>query len=216
MKEYPNARVVAGAYADRIFQKPTARALMRELNAKAAKINGVADFEDLIDELKVDISVQDGDVIQCGDLQFTAIDLPGHTKCSVGFYLAQEKFLVSVETLGVYYGEEDYLPAFLVGYQMALDSIEKAKKLDVERILLPHYGEVTGEMASAYLENSQRATMETAQTILSMCRAGKSDEEILAFLTRRDYKENVRPIYPVDAFSLNTRIMIDRVRKELM
>lgn len=216
VKAYPNAKVVAGTYADAIFQKPTARALMRELNAKAAKINGVTDYEDRIDELKVDISVQDGDVITCGDLQFTALDFPGHTKCSVGFYLAAEKLLLSVETLGVYYGEQDYLPAFLVGYQMALDSIDKAKMLNVERILLPHYGVVEGKKAKAYLDNSKQATIETAQTILSMCMEGKNNEEILDFLTERDYKENVRTIYPMDAFSLNTSIMIERVRKELM
>lgn len=216
VKAYPNAKVVAGAYADAIFKKPTARALMRELNAKAAQLNGVTDFEDLIDELRVDIPVRDGDLITCGDLRFTAIDLPGHTKCSVGFYLASEKLLLSVETLGVYYGEGDYLPAFLVGYQMALDSIQRAKALEAERILLPHYGAVEGDAARAYLENGERATVETARTILSMCREGKTDEEILAYLTEKDYKENVRPIYPIDAFSLNTGIMIDRVRKELL
>lgn len=216
VRAYPNAKVVAGAYADAVFKKPNARQLMRELNAKAAAINGVAEFEDLIDELRVDIPVQDGDVITCGKLEFTAIELPGHTKCSVGFYLASEKLLLGVETLGVYYGEGSYLPAFLVGYQMALDSIQKAQQLEIERILLPHYGVVEGEAVQAYFENSRYVTEEMAGTILSQCRSGKTDEEILEFLTRRDYRENVWPVYPIDAFSLNTRIMIDRVRKELM
>ena len=83
-KRYPNVQVVAGAYARSIFRKPSARAVMRDLDRKAAASLGVTSYEDLIDELQVDLPVCDGDVILCGRMRFEAVELPGHTKCSVG------------------------------------------------------------------------------------------------------------------------------------
>lgn len=216
VKRYPNAKVVAGTYVDKIFHKPSARAVMRELDNSAAQKHGVTEYEDLIDDLKVDITVDDGDVITCGDMRFTAIELPGHTKCSIGFYLSENKLLLGVETLGLYFGENTYLPSFLVGYQMALDSFHKAKKMDIERILLPHYGAVEKEDMQAYLDNSELVAKQSAQTITHMFRQGKTRDEILTYFTELNYKDNVKPTYPIDAFLLNTGIMIDQVKKELL
>ena len=88
--------------------------------------------------------------------------------------------------------------------------------MNVEKILLPHYGVVDREEAEVYLENSEESTREIAQTMLSMLKDGKTNEEILTFFEERDYRENVRPTYPIDAFHLNTSIMIEQIRKELL
>ena len=84
---YPDVKVVAGEYAVKIFAKPTARAVMRDLDRKFAEKCGVNEYEDLIDALRVDIPVKDGDTVRAGSMEFTVVDLPGHTKCSVGYYL---------------------------------------------------------------------------------------------------------------------------------
>ena len=215
-KAYPCAKVVAGAYAGKIFRKPSARAVMRELDRKAAEKYGITDYEDRIDALRVDISVKDGDVLACGDLRFTVIELPGHTRCSIGFYLEEKKLFLGTETLGVYFGENTYLPSYLVGYQMALDSFQKAKRLEIESILLPHYGVVDKEEALVYLDRSEMVAKETAQTIQALFRSGKTQEEIVSYFEQTVYKENVAPTYPIDAFRLNTGIMAGLIRKEWM
>lgn len=213
---FPQAKVVAGTYADRIFHRDSARAAMRRMNEKAAVQYGISQWEDLIDRLRVDIPVEDGDSIICGDLHFTAIALPGHTKCSMGYYLREAKMLLSVETLGVYSGGDIYMPSFLVGYQITLEAFRKVGLLDIERMLLPHYGVVEGEMVSVFLENSEKATRENARIILDLFRRGKNVEEILRILKEQDYRESIRPIYPIDAYLLNTGIMIEQVRRELL
>ena len=215
-KVYPGAKVIAGEYVAQIFQRSTAKAIMRDLNSKAAIKYGAPAYEDLIDQLKVDITVQDGESFRCGDFLFTAIALPGHTKCSYGFYLPEQKFLLGTETLGVYFGYGTYLPFFLVGYQLTLDSFAKVRQLDIEKILLPHYGVVDREEAAVYLKNSEESTREIAQTMLAMLKAGKTNREILAFFEERDYRENVSPTYPIDAFHLNINIMIEQIRKECL
>ena len=215
-KHYPNVQVVAGAYAAKIFSKPTARAVMGDLDRKAATSWGISDYEDLTGDLSADISVSNGDVIECGQMRFTAVELPGHTKCSVGYYLAENKLLLGSETLGVYCGDGIYLPSFLVGYQMALDSMQRAKELEIDQMLIPHYGPVSGEEAQEYLAKGEKIAKESANCILEQLNEGKSTQEILEYLTDLWYIDQVKAGYPYDAFRMNTEIMINLVRKELL
>jgi len=214
LKRYPDAKVVAGEYVKTIFAKASAREKMRELDRKFAHTCGIEAYDDLVDTLRVDIAVKDGDVITCGDMQFTVVELPGHTKCSVGFYLEDEELLLSTETLGVYFGNDTYMPSYLVGYQMTMDSFEKAKKLNISRILAPHYGLIEGDEAKRFLDNSQRASRAFAQALRDIFASGGSDEDALDYCRDHIYLEHVRPTYPIDAFLLNSSIMIDLIRKE--
>ena len=45
---YPNAKVIAGDYVAQIFQRPSAKTVMRELERKAAIKHSMTDYEDLI------------------------------------------------------------------------------------------------------------------------------------------------------------------------
>lgn len=214
LRHYNEAKVVAGEYVKTIFSKPTAREKMRDLDRKFARTCGVESYDDLADLLRVDIAVKDGDVIACGDMRFTVVALPGHTKCSVGFYLEEDRLLLSTETLGVYFGDDTYMPSYLVGYQMTMDSFEKAKKLEIERILVPHYGLIEGEEAKGFLANSQRASSAFADALRRIFAAGGSDEDALDYCREHIYLEHIRPAYPIDAFLLNSTIMIGLIRKE--
>ena len=64
LKRFPKAKVVAGEYAEKIFSKPSARAVMMDLDKKFALKNGVEYYENLSDNLRVDIPVSDGDKIK--------------------------------------------------------------------------------------------------------------------------------------------------------
>jgi len=216
LNRYPDAKVVAGEYAAKIFAKPTARAAMRDMDRKFAQKNGVTDYEDLIDTLRVDIAVNDGDRVHCGDMVFAVVALPGHTKCSVGYYLEEKKLLLGTETLGVYFGDGTYLPSCLVGFSMAYESFNKAKALDIENLLLPHYGVVGGDEARVYLARSEEVTRDTADKIKSLLLSGATNEEIVTHIEKTTYKDHVRPTYPEDAFRLNTGIMVELVRKEFL
>lgn len=215
-KHYPQAQVVAAAYTKHIFERPSARKAMLELDQKAARRYGVTNYEIPDDALRVDIPVKDGDVLTCGDFSLTVVALPGHTKCSIGFYLPKHKLLLGTETLGVCFGKGTYLPSFLVGYDMALNSFQTAKALEPEAILLPHYGLVRGQEAQEYLQKSEEVTVYTAKKIRELFAAGYSEQKILDFFTERFYQPHVAPVYPLDAFLLNTRIMIRLVWEELM
>lgn len=215
-KYWPDVKVVAGEYAAKIFSKPTAKAVMRDLDRKFAKACGIAEYEDLIDDLCVDIPVSDGDEIIAGDMKFTAINLPGHTRCSVGYYCKEEKLLLCSESVGVWNGEDDVVPSYLVSYALSMDSIAKVEKINPESILVPHFGVLTGEKAKLYLSRARISAAETTDEIANMIKQGKPKDEIISFFKEKFYRSYVITIYPIDAMELNTSIMIDLITREIV
>ncbi len=214
LKVWPEAKVVAGAHAKAVFQKPSAKALMRELDRKIAAFYGVEAYDDGIDFLRVDIPVEDGDIISAGDLSFVAIHLPGHTRCSFGYYCPEKKLLLGCETLGVFDENNEVEPCYLVGYQMALDSIRRVEELEIQQILAPHRGLLSQEQTKIYLSLARKSAVYVAENIRAMLADGKSNEEIILWVKKRYRHEQVREDYPSDAMELNTNIMIELLKKE--
>lgn len=215
-QQFPTATVVASGYAKHIFEKPSAKAVMLEMDRKAAIQYGLTAVPSFPADIQVDLPVEDGDVICCGDLHFTVVALPGHTRCSAGFYCPEAKLLLGTETLGVCFGKDTYLPSFLVGYEMALASFQKANALEIDQMVLPHYGLVGKADAQTYLRRGEEVTVHTARQIRQLLNTGHSQQQILDLFSRTHFPPHVEQVYPLDAFLLNTGIMIRQVEKELM
>ena len=215
-RRYPDALVVAGEYAAKIFAKNSAKAVMRDLDRKFASKCNVFEYEDLIDELSVDVAVSDGDEIKAGDMTFKAIHLPGHTKCSFGYYLEQNKLLLGSETIGVFAGHFPVVPSYLIGYDITMQSICKLKNLDIKNILAPHFGILDEEITQKYLIDSEKSARDTAKGILDILKKGGDVAQVIAYFKEKFYHGYVKEIYPVDAMELNTSIMANLIKKELL
>jgi glyoxylase-like metal-dependent hydrolase (beta-lactamase superfamily II) len=207
---------VAGKYAAGVFMRDGAKRTMKKLDENFAKNCGVTNYEFLGDELRVDISVDEGDIIQAGDMEFRVINLPGHTRCCVGFYCEKEGLLLAAETLGVYDGEKTVMPIYLVSYCDTISSIEKIEKLNITKVLAPHYGLLNAAQTEFYLKNMKPGAGQTAQEILDSIKNGLSDEEIIKQYKNKYWQGYMKEIYPVDAIELNTSIMIRLIKTELM
>ena len=216
LRYYPDAKVAAGRHAAEIFKRDGAKRLMKELDNKIAAACGITDYEFLADELRVDIICDDGNIINAGDMTFEVLDLPGHTNCSVGYYCKDLDFLIAPESLGAYDGEFNILPSFLVSYKAAVNSIERVLKLQPKKILSPHFGELNKKQTSYFLENMKSATETVAKEIIEGIKSGKSDQEIINVYKEKYWYGALKETYPIDALNLNTSIMINLVRKELL
>ncbi len=214
LESYPTATVVAGSYAASIFRRAGALRKMEELDRSIAAISGVTDYPFLGDRLRVDIEVNDGDVVKAGDLTFQVLDLPGHTKCSVGFYCPEEAMLIATETLGIYDGGKVILPSFLVSFENTIASIDRALALKIDRLLIPHLGDLEEERTRFYLDNMKKRSIESAEEYAAALREGKTTEEIATDYIKRYRKGYVEKIYPPEAMMLNTTLMIDRIGVE--
>ncbi|MBE6571557.1 MAG: MBL fold metallo-hydrolase [Ruminococcaceae bacterium] len=213
---YPDAVVVAGEYASKIFAKDSAKAVMRDLDRKYASKCNVFEYEDLIDDLSVDFAVSDGDDIRAGDMIFKAIHLPGHTKCSFGFYLEKNKLLLGSETIGVYAGKFPVVPSYLIGYDITMQSINKVKMLDIKNVLTPHYGLLDEKTTQKYILDGEKSAYDTAQGILAVLKKGGDVAQAIEYFKEKFYYGYVKEIYPVDAMELNTSIMVNLINKEFL
>ena len=216
LQYYKKAKVVAGKYATDIFKRDSVKKVMKELDSKFAHTCGVDEYEFLGDHLRVDIPCEDGDIIKAGDMQFEVINLPGHTKCSVGYYCKEKQLLLSAETLGVYDGEKTIVPSYLVGYEMTMKSIERVLSLDIKKLLAPHYGILNEEQTEYYLTNIKLANESAAREIIESKKAGKTDDEIIEAFKDRYWHGYIRKTYPIDAMELNTSITINLICRELI
>ena len=216
LRHYPDAKVVAARYAADVFRREGALRVMRELDRKYADRCGVGEYEFLGEELRVDIPVSDGDVINTGAIRFEVLALPGHTRCSTGFYCRERELLLAPETLGVFNGGSIITPAFLVGYEMTIASIDRALQLPVRNILSPHFGLLDEQQTAYFAEHMKEVTEDAADWMTERISSGCADEDIVAEFKRRYRKGSTIDAYPEDAVNLNTSIMINLLRRELL
>ena len=216
LRHFPSAKVVAGTYAADVFKRDGAKRVMNELDSKFARTCGLSDYEFLGNELRVDIAVDDGDIVEAGDMTFEVISLPGHTRCCIGFYFEKEGLLLSAETLGVYDGDQTIMPIYLVSFSDALSSIEKIEARKVTSIVAPHLGLLDQAQTEFFLGNMRSAAQNTADHFLDSIKNGLSDEQIIEQYKQKYWHGYIKEIYPEDAMTLNTSIMIRLIKKELL
>ena len=216
LRMYPFAKVVAGKYAVDIFKRDGAKRVMKELDSKFAERCGITDYEFLGDELKVDVAVDEGDVVKAGDMTFEVINLPGHTRCCVAFYFEKEGLLLSNETLGVYDGEKTIVPSCLVSYADTIDSMEKIEQLNIRKIVAPHLGLLDKTQTEFFLKNMKSATQNAVKKLLNSIKCGLSDEENIKQFKNEYWNGYIKEIYPEDAAELNTSITLRLIKNELL
>ncbi len=214
-REYPKAQVVTTEYALKVMKKDSARATMKKLNAFAAKVFKVAEYEDLTDSLDADVLVKEGDIVQAGEFTFKVLEFPGHTRDSIGFYDEKEKFLLSCETNGVYVGDDEMVPQYLVGYQVTLDSMDKGLALDVEYMLLSHYDIIIGDRCRKLLKRARYMAVAGAEEVMEGYRNGMDEQQLIEVVKKKYYTDYARRIQPEAAFDENAKYMIPMVIKEL-
>ena len=212
---YPNAEIIAHEYAEKVFQKDGAKRAMKELDSTEAHIRGVLEYDALFDTLHADRVVLDGDTVQLGTHTFTVLHLPGHTRCSVGYWCEEYRLLLASETLGVPASEDVISPTYLVGYQMTLDSIDRVAALSPEHIVVPHNGCVIGKDACAdFLTKARHWAVEAHDRIHAAHGAGETDAACIEILRRLFYTPKTALVQPVKAFELNASYMIPMLLKE--
>ena len=213
-KRWPEAQIVASAYAAKILAKESARDVIRTMNDHAAREHGVFDYEDLLADLTVDRTVADGDLVDMGDLQLRVLELPGHTRCSIGFYDEPARLLLGCETLGVISGPGLVMPCCLVDYNSTRQAIARVRALAVDHLLLPHHGLIEGEECRRFLADADFWLSETRRRLQAAHDQGKQDDELLQLLKQWFYTDLARLYQPEKAFDLNARYTIALMLKK--
>jgi hypothetical protein len=104
----------------------------------------------------------------------------------------------------------------LVGYQMALDSIDRVKALDIERILFPHFGLADPEKTAYFLSVARECAVSSANKIVEILQAGGKKEDAVQWFQDTYYHGKIKESYPYDAMMLNTGITVALLERELL
>lgn len=213
-RAWPEAVVYGSERAKEILGKPSALTAIRSLSAAAADASGMPWDRAYGDEdLRVDVSLRDGETVQIGDHRVMAFETVGHTKCSMS-YIVDDELLLCSESVGVLGQSGGYMPAFLVDYLGALKSIKKSEKYPVKEIILNHYGFVKQE-DMPHIWNILKEKLESSRvTMTDVMKRYESEEEALReleliFHSRVDKKEQ-----PDEAFNINALSMMKTLRRQ--
>lgn len=212
---FPQAIVAAHQRVTRILEKESAKALMRAMDDKRAKQAGLEPDSAAVEHLSIDRSLTDNTRLPWGDNTIVAMEMPGHTRCSMSFYFEEEGLLAASESVGVTVDYPQAIPSFIVGYQMTLDSISRAQGLHLQHLMLAHYGLLPAEGIETFLANSKDACIKLKEFILALHDQGYSQQEILDQYEHVYYKETYTKVLPRAAHLLNRQQMIPRLLAEM-
>lgn len=213
---FPDAKVHAGEKAARIFEKPSAKDLMKELGTSARDLfmPGSTD-EILVDGIAVDVILKDGDEIDLGDITVKAMETKGHTDCSMSYAFEPAKLLFASESTGIIEGKNFVHTPFLKDCNDAIASREKCKAYDPEYISLPHFGMIPKDYIDTYWKRLEEETEIKIDFIRMMKEDGLDDEAMLDRYCEKYWDPDMEEVQPKDAFIINSKAIIKAFMKAI-
>jgi len=215
LKEWPEAQVCGNAKAASVFSKPGAKATMERLGNNAKKLFGVEGIEITAEGLRVDIILEEEDVISLGKEQVIMYETKGHTDCSVCYYILPQKILFTNESTGVHVSEDFMNPSVLKSYKDSIESAEKLKKLDVDWIVATHYGVLPQHVNSTFFDRYIRVACAERKLIEDAFRQGMTVDEILDEHKKVYWSEGRNKNHPFAAYRMNAEETVKVVMREL-
>lgn len=213
---FKNAKIAASEYAAKIFAKPSAKTVMREMDQNAALVNGFTEpYEDKLDELSADVILHEGDVVDLGSLKFKVLNAAGHTRCSIAYFDETARLMIGSETYGVPVSRDVVEPCYIVGYEMSMRALQTAAACDPQTIIIPHVGVMDGEeKCREYFKKAYYWAVKAKEDIIAGHRAGKTNEELMQMLQDYFYIEDIKDRHPLKAFLLNASYTVPMILKE--
>jgi glyoxylase-like metal-dependent hydrolase (beta-lactamase superfamily II) len=154
-RNYPRIDVYASAPAWKIFSMPKAIEVMNSYSKLSATWWGVGNALDAYDlDWRDDITgitLAEGDKIDLGDVALQVMDTPGHSNCSITAYELGKKVMFASDAAGIPY-KDFCFPSMNTNMTQYLASLEKLKPLPVSYLCGDHYGYITGDEASRFLD----------------------------------------------------------------
>lgn len=210
---WPKCCVCGAGYAQYVLTRPGALATIRTYSEMAAEQEGIQ-LEDYSDDLmKIEVSLADRQIVDLGGVKVQAVELLGHTKCSMG-YLIDDTILIASESTGYLNEFNQLIPTYLVSGIAALKSVSICRELAPKIVVPAHQSSFLMADHPDYWEQCRQAIREGQQLIIENHRNQKSDEQIFELLKERCWIGELRNSQPLFAFRANTSVMIQTTLAE--
>ncbi|MDD7511451.1 MAG: MBL fold metallo-hydrolase [Peptostreptococcaceae bacterium] len=203
IRRWPQVVVYGAEKAVSVFKSQGARDTMKRLGKSAAATFGNGDEEILVDPLRVDVPVRDGDTISLGSLEIEVIETKGHTDCSLTYLIKPYKLMIASESTGVLRSSRLMHNAFIKSFAMSIESAKKLSAMDYNDLIIPHFGIVPRSYAKEHFNKYIECAEAEKQEILKWRDEGLSLEEIYKAFEEKYWNKSRNDAQPYEAFVEN-------------
>ena len=213
LQKWPNAVVCGNEKASQVFKSKTALDTMKSLGDNASRLYRNGEIEVRIDGMRIDKILKDGDEILLGDRIIRVFETKGHTDCSLSFYILPDKVLIASESTGTLRGPGRMHTAPLKSVTDSLASANRLKMLDIDYLIMPHYGICPPEYSYKIIDEYIAEQKKEKQLIEDCIARGLSPDEIFEEHKKGYWTEERAKAQPFKAYALNAKIVINQFLK---
>ena len=213
-----NLEVYASARGWEILGMPRAITTINDFGRSVAVHKG---FEGIYSQYDIqwgdDITgktVVEGDHIGVEPLEGILYETPGHSSCSVSFYIPSIKALFPSDGGGIPY-KEMIFAAGNSNFTKYQESLEKLKDLDVDFLCADHYGYVIGEEAKNYIRESIETAMSKRSEMEKTYLRSRDVEVATRELVEQFYRDSPDYLLTPEIFAGVCHQMIRNIAMEL-
>lgn len=207
-EHWPNLKVLGGEHATGILSRPNARKLIRDLSVNAQdffdkqhKYPPLSYNDDL---MMIDQALKEGDIVDLGDITVMALETPGHTKCSMSYFLREPKLLFASESSGVVMETGELFPAYVTSYADAIEAIRKGRECNPDYLVIPHTPRVIAmKDYPTFFDDAQREAIAFKDYVLDGHKKGMNNEDIAKAFVEEKTEILEANGQPKEAFTIN-------------
>ena len=214
LRRWPDARVCGNAKAVQVFSRQGALDMIVSMGRSAAELYGKDPDQVTADGLRVDVVLENADVIDLGMEKIAAFETTGHTDCSVSYFMQPEGILLASESTGIVGIDGKVRTSILKSFGQSLESAAFLRVLPFKYLLIPHYGILDRRYNDIYFDEYIRAAEKEKDFINGLIDRGLNEEEIFEEHKKVYWTEARKKDQPYRAYNVNTHIIIKRMLKE--
>lgn len=220
LERWPEAQVCASEKAKKVFESSGARNTMKKLGEYAAGNYGIDGKLIMVNPLRVDRILHDGDRIDLGTTKngqrswIEVLETKGHTDCALTYLLQPEKILFTCESTGVLVSPEISDVSALKDFDETIRVAERLKKTDFRILISPHYGVVPAWFNDRYFDLYIEAAGKEKAFIRNLVEKGKDMDEILEAHRQEYWKTGRSDAQPYAAYRMNTEAEVKQIMTE--
>ncbi len=206
---FPEARVVGSAHGKYVFSRPGALKVIKELGVAAEMRYGRKQPDRIKSEgMRIDITADDGDVIDLGDRRIVCLETKGHTDCCLTFVVEPDSIMFASESTGVCLGPGKCNTAILKSYEQAMGSADKCEAYGAAQIYSSHYGLTPPGYAEEYFRAFREAAREEKEYVTGLWNTGLPEEKLLEMAAADKFSPERGENQPFEAFMANARAVL--------
>jgi glyoxylase-like metal-dependent hydrolase (beta-lactamase superfamily II) len=202
-RKFPQAKILASAYAQRVFSLKKAVQFIAAMNERAIEKTGFGKEAERLalgfDGIQVDQAIAEQDLIDLGDgIAVRILETPGHTQCSLAAYVPFLKILFPSDAAAfpTFDGKGVAHPSPQYDFRRYLESLKKMSALEVEILAFEHHGFLRGAGARQFLIQALEVAEEDRKFITENVRSPEDFETVVQKLAG-DFLEQTRlPFMP--------------------